>query len=1460
MVHPLRFQGCTIASILLASGLLVNGCAMSTVAEPDTEDAGEPVHVTISIPEDPSLGDAEILPPPLTAAETRALRDSFSWEAMTPLRELDREGRPILHYALVYVTSRDAHEALTQLDLHHSYLPLFESERARWDAMAGIFTHEGDGRGVFAFTFLPATLINQERALALAGEPAFDAIILRDVPEPAARARDGGISYEWLRAEHFLYNGRAYVPPASTGDSDVGAAREALLGGTTNRIATAIANAAEAAVEAVRKFIGELDIWWNGSVGMRLVVTPLNTDPSFVGGSPMLQAWGANRGSTLRIDHQPVHVSQGASLFVTTTDAAGTARLDVVAGRSAIICVESEAPAAYVTRFLVPSSLCRGRTPATVPGSVIDVRIRVPEMNVLAQLDDARAYVREVHGYTMHQPKVAVGGLANVIGALNGGRAFAPCFDLPVIPPIDVIGWVASLLDFAVPVVGTFAGTSAEFLLDYDILFPTTAFNSDRGRFEPTNADRSRGIPTHEYGHFVMCDMLNEESAYASTWVPMLLQFAQGRGDTASQLNEGFADFIASQVVGGVNYFQTSLGPPTTGNGDSFGQQWYCDPASSLCVDDNVGGPPLTALVPLGQRATNAEVTAPTPPASDDGLFALRTARMMTTIADAFDGQFTGGNVPGNGAAWTLAPGVRFVAPIIDSVPLLDESVTLGAAPGFRGNGFGLRQVVRAFTDTHGGRLDVQFFRGMTNVMRSAGFTDTEICELYILHDFTGTCPGAFFDTPPDIVPSAPVDLTHLLVTPNTATWSWRDISPVAGARFDYEIADSSGVFQSGRLPYGRMQTLTRSVLPRYDMGITYRVRTVSPSLRVSAWTEDRIWSLAEPARNLRTSDATAGRLPLGWTAVRATEYGVVVTDASGRHEVARVTSPNFTLDTFDGGAIRVEVVSYNREGVPSTPSAPLVLSSTLPAPILHVAPGGDDAASGDATTPLATLSAALARAGTLGVATIRVAGDLYPSNALSVPRGVVVRVEGGYAFPSWSRPNALTRVRVDTATVGGLIFRGCGAVVGDWSAGVQVAAGARLYLNRIGLTAFPSDRACTTAVELEGATLDLTGSELSVNLGGGGNCAVGVLGAGVTGQALTLAARTSRISGAEKSNPSDPTAQLAAVCMANAQSVLLEDCTLTGITTDPGVALRARSASGLVLTQASSVDIVRSIIASVSPGPHGVEGAQTGVLLRELVGRARLANSLVRTVRGSESNEAISAHGVFGSGSLSLFHVTALAGDDYDRTEPLPPVHRSAPVALSGALNAVRILNSVLANGTGLLGDPTDQRVIAGIDRDITLMTADPLSFELRGTAISFPYRDLAEAEALTFCRPDGERFLGGIYDEGSLNVGRFHRCYPIAGAGSFTASSNLAFSGDPDDLSGTTRPAARFDADGRPLPTAPVAPATTPGTIAVDTLRAAGVDLTTEPVAVSLSLTRDLGGTVRLRAPPGAGAWVLP
>ncbi len=320
--------------------------------------------------------------------------------------------------------------------------------------------------------------------------------------------------------------------------------------------------------------------------------------------------------------------------------------------------------------------------------------------------------------------------------------------------------------------------------------------------------------------------------------------------------------------------------------------------------------------------------------------------------------------------------------------------------------------------------------------------------------------------------------------------------------------------------------------------------------------------------------------------------------------------------------------------------------------------------------------------------------------------------------------------------------------------------------------------------------------------------------------------------------------------------SVTLEDTTLAGIATTagPGVLLRAEAASGLVLSQSHGADVVRSTISSVTGSPLGTQGVQTGVLLTFMLGDTRLANSVVSTTRGSDVNVAISAHSLGGAGSLSLFYVTALAGNDYDRTGALPPNHWSAPIALSGELGSVRILNSVLANGAGL-GVSTLQTVIAGIDRGMDRMTADPRTFELRGTAISFPFRDYYESEALVYCEPDAERYARNIYNESDLNYAAFHRCYPIASGSSYVSSDNLAFNAAPDEVPTLGRPAVRFSPSGRPLPSA-----ATPSTVAITALRSAGVDLTTEPVAAPETLAWDLARVARLVTPPGAGAWVLP
>jgi hypothetical protein len=68
----------------------------------------------------------------------------------------------------------------------------------------------------------------------------------------------------------------------------------------------------------------------------------------------------------------------------------------------------------------------------------------------------------------------------------------------------------------------------------------------------------SRLIPTHEYGYFALCSMLfkKDPATFMSAYSGAMLSRMDADPDetnVAGYINEGFADFFASQVAGGTN-------------------------------------------------------------------------------------------------------------------------------------------------------------------------------------------------------------------------------------------------------------------------------------------------------------------------------------------------------------------------------------------------------------------------------------------------------------------------------------------------------------------------------------------------------------------------------------------------------------------------------------------------------------------------------------------------------------------------------------------------------------------------------------------------------------------------------------------------------------------------------------------------------------------------------------------
>jgi hypothetical protein len=243
----------------------------------------------------------------------------------------------------------------------------------------------------------------------------------------------------------------------------------------------------------------------------------------------------------------------------------------------------------------------------------------------------------------------------------------------------------------------------------------------------------SRHVPTHEYGHYVLCNIMERQNP---------IQFAAAYNEAAADgiigqtpdkqhvvFNEAFADLITAQVAGGLDYSTTvtSLIPARdmAGNipaelGTNF--QHFC-PVGAVhgCVEQN-----LTGFVPGD--------------ANDD--FREAVGRMVTLFNDAFDGACQPGpGVANNGKPWTEVNQRVFFSGFGPPGFTNEEVILL---PGFdlpRWIQTGMRMGPLLREDN--------MFAGLNAVMVERGFTFCQRCELFRLHQQTNDCPAEWVGTPP---------------------------------------------------------------------------------------------------------------------------------------------------------------------------------------------------------------------------------------------------------------------------------------------------------------------------------------------------------------------------------------------------------------------------------------------------------------------------------------------------------------------------------------------------------------------------------------------------------------------------------------------------------------------------------------------------------------------------------------
>lgn len=621
-----------------------------------------------------------------STAEKQRVAALFDWRDTQPL-PVGSADAPALYYMNVWVDDREAPEGLRNIGVHVQELPVFQEELDGFRATDALIASEDGYAGRWYFALVPGRFYNQIRERVLAqiarGEaPGIRAIVFRRIPAFGALEYNTDphrASYQYLGERGFEWNGEP-IDRCVYDETLGGEICPAFLGWAARKLAGWIEEGAETLVESIRRGIGQFQLLYKDDVKFTARFRVLNTDSGFDRDRYMVSAW---RGEALTLPKVRIHVRQGLAAFIGHTDSGGVFRKTILEGVSTQVCVETESEAVEITEFLTEEVVCvaeLGKLSGTVTRD-IDVRHRY--LNVLAAMTDAHDYVEQVMGHDMPKITVLVGNIADTIAV--AGRSFAPCMGR--VP--GAIGFAADLAALAFPP-ALIASGFAEFAYAVDIVLLD---------------DTSRGVPVHEYGHAVMCHLLGSQGsdAFQLAWTDVIFATAdQSAGNDTSYINEAFADFLTSQIVGGTNYFS-----PDGAFELSEGIK-YCETGED-CLEHDF---------------------------SSQSSFENQVARITSLLHDAFDR--TGDS--NDGSHWfDDGNGKLLPARLADSVKS-DEEIELAPTD---------LEAIFEHWDERGTLLnESNFLGGLADLLRARGYGDAQVCRLFELHDSGGDCPSFVLSAP----------------------------------------------------------------------------------------------------------------------------------------------------------------------------------------------------------------------------------------------------------------------------------------------------------------------------------------------------------------------------------------------------------------------------------------------------------------------------------------------------------------------------------------------------------------------------------------------------------------------------------------------------------------------------------------------------------------------------------------
>lgn len=671
------------------------------------------------------------LAPPMSPEEVVAMRENFDWRTVDALAEIDPQGFPALWHGVVYIERKEQLEALDRWRVKWSALPFSETYVEKYADSCGRMQHAGDGgQGVVVYAIFPAKLFNMLRNIgietALAGVPAPFRVIVPSTPDaPEHMNADGSLKYSALASSGYADWLAAVGPQAPgllgdigdwlsetggdiaewTNDNIIDPATEAgedgfgYIGSLWDTFVDWTANAIDDVWETIQEGLGSFIGLFAPEVTVTVNVQVQNRDVLL--GGQMVRGWGrphldgerraiVPHGAMARIRQWGF----GMLPVMAEDEISSLGRVEIEAlkaheGRyKNTFCIEMDSDDGSITTDLIPNEVCSFDSldfNGFQHDTAHDLKTTQADLHAFTQIIDGADFARTVMLYTPRHAQVLTGFLANTMTSIiNGGeeRAMALCLDFPSVSSTSL-----TLLSQAV------LGLAVTPLIQKDIWWP------DVGA-----AVESR-VMTHEYGHFMMCDLLYDASG-PSALTPLIARIGEGqndsRDDTIAITTEAFADVFSMQVMGGANYIRS--------DGALSGKVKYCQ-AGGSCLDFNYKG--------------NNDFN-PT-----DGFYdeLARVESIMQDVFDRHDSAWRDRDQPWNGDVWGApnASGVRPVAaaPFITNA---DEMVSLSG--GDWNNFIGHWVANSGPIVSPQGMLDA-----LNETMKERTFNWCQRCEVFALHD-----------------------------------------------------------------------------------------------------------------------------------------------------------------------------------------------------------------------------------------------------------------------------------------------------------------------------------------------------------------------------------------------------------------------------------------------------------------------------------------------------------------------------------------------------------------------------------------------------------------------------------------------------------------------------------------------------------------------------------------------------